>query len=119
MTLKRTTHELANMLSEIADALKQMPDMSLMDLKPPQKKQKPIIDISALLDQLPKMNKENAEAQLKKLKVAELSELCKQMNVSIGSRRTKENYVKQIIWQLFESKSELEFIRTYEEKTES
>lgn len=117
MSSNRTTHELARMLEEVAVALREMPDVLLSKIQPTHsRKVKPAIDITELAGTLPHLNREEAESRLSKLGQKQLVDLCRQLKVNTGSKRTKESLVQQILWQFFEAKDELERIRTYEEK---
>lgn len=117
MTSRRTTHELAKLLEETADALRQMPDIPLSEFKPRARKTNPTVDIVELATLLPKLSKEGATSRLNELGQQQLAQLCKQLKVNVGSKRTKSHLVKQVLWQLFDAKDELERIRTYEEKS--
>lgn len=117
MASVRTTHSLAELLEEVTQALRLMPDIPLTELKVKEKpKKKPEVDISQLIAQFPQFSREEAETKLKVLKQKELVELCKGLLVTVGSRKTKALMIKQILWDIFDSQSELERIRTYEEK---
>lgn len=117
MSSKRTTHQLAELLEEIVEALRQMPDIPLSEIQPSRSsKTKPTVDIAELASVLPQLNKDEAAARLDQLGQKQLVQLCRHMKVNVGSKRTKSNLVHQILWQLFEAKNELERIRTYEEK---
>jgi len=118
MASKRTTHELATLLAEVVEALRQLPDMPLSELQPSRtRKAKPVVDISELASKLPQMGKEEAKSRLEELGQAELIHLCKQLRLNMGSKRTKKSLVHQILWQFFEAKDQLERIRTYEDKS--
>ena len=117
MGSKRTTHELAALLAEVVDALRQMPDKPLSELKArPTRKLKPTVDIAELAARLPRLSKEEATLCLNELGQRQLIQLCKQLKLNVGSKRTKSNLISQVLWQFFESKDDLERIRTYEEK---
>jgi len=118
MASKRTTHELAALLVEVADALRQMPDKPLSELKPrATSKVNPTVDIVELATRLPQLSKEEVTLRLNELGQRQLIQLCKQLKLNMGSKRTKSSLVNQVLWQFFESKDELERIRTYEEKS--
>ncbi|MFB3786687.1 MAG: hypothetical protein ACE15F_09975 [bacterium] len=118
MASARTTHTLAELLEEVTQALRQMPDIPLSELKTKEKpKKKPEVDLSHLIAHFPQFTREEAETRLKALKQKELIELCKGLQVTVGSRKTKALMIKQILWDAFDSKIELERIRTYEETT--
>jgi hypothetical protein len=118
MASKRTTHELATLLAEVVEALRQMPDMSLSEIQPQRaRKVKSAVDTTELASKLPQMERDEAIARLEELGQGELIQLCRQLKLKLGSKRTKKSLVNQILWQLFESKDQLERIRTYEEKS--
>lgn len=118
MASKRTTHELAALLAEVVDALRQMPDKPLSELKPrPTRKVKATVDIAELATTLPQLSKEEATLGLNELGQRQLIQLCKQLKLNMGSKRTKSSLVNQVLWQFFEAKDDLERIRTYEEKS--
>ena len=113
MASARTTHSLAELLEEVTQALRLMPDIPLTELKAKEKpKKKPEVDISQLIAQFSHYSREEAETKLKGLKQKELLELCKGLQVSVGSRKTKAQMVTQILWDVFDSKNQLERIRT-------
>jgi len=116
MTSRRTTHELAKLLDETAQALRQMPDMLLSEIltqRAPKKKS--AVDTAELVSVLPQLSKEEATRRLNELGQRSLIQLCKELKVNVGSKRTKASLVQQILWQLFDSRDELERIRNYEE----
>lgn len=116
MTSRRTTHELAGLLQDVANALRQLPDMPLSELKPQRaRKTKPSVDTIELATLLPQLSKEEARSRLNKLDQKSLTNLCKELKVNVGSKRTKSNLTQQVLWQLFDANDELEHIRTYEE----
>jgi hypothetical protein len=116
MTSRRTTHELAKLLEEIAGALRDMPDMPLSELQPRRsKKAKPGIDVVDLATKLAQLSKEEAVSRLTELSQRQLVQICKELKVSVGSKKTRESLIRQIVWQLFEAKDDLERIRAYEE----
>ena len=117
MTSKRTTHELASLLQQMAEALRQMPNIPLSDIRPSRsRKKEPTVDVIELATILPQLRRDEVASRLNGLGQRQLVQLCKQMKVNVGSKRTKSSLIHQILWQLFEAKDELERIRTYEEK---
>ncbi len=118
MTTRRTTHELAQLLEETAQALRQMPDMLLSGILTQRaRKKKPMADIAELVSMLPQLSKEEATRRLNELGQGQLVQLCKEMKVNVGSKRTKPSLVQQVLWQLFDAGDELERIRNFEEQS--
>lgn len=95
--------QIQSQFDEKNSALRQMPDMPLSELQSSRsQKTKERGDIKNLSDTLPKLDKENAISELDKLKKKELIQHCKQLKISVTSKKTKPEIINKIVEHFFE-----------------
>jgi Asp-tRNA(Asn)/Glu-tRNA(Gln) amidotransferase B subunit len=123
MASKKTTYELASLLEEVASSLRDFPDISLDRLKElygseAKHTEKVVVsaDLNELMDGISNLSRSEAEAKLNKLTSKKLLELCKKLKIKGGSKQTKPNLVKQILWSYFDAKADLDHIASYQQE---
>lgn len=119
MRFKQTTHSLAALLEELADALRQLPDMPTTELALPQpSKNRGVSPLKNLLRFLPTLSRDEAATCLSYLGQRELIQLCKECNIEAGSKWAKGILAKHILWHLFEAPKEPQHIQASKAATE-
>lgn len=120
MASKKTTHELASLLEEVASSLRELPDIPITKLKElcedkvtSKDSRATSLDFDELMTKLQQFGRSEAENELNGLTNKNLLEFCKKFNINTGSKQTKPNLVKQILWSLFDAKADLDHITSY------
>ena len=122
MVSKKTTYELAKLLEEVASCLRDLPEISLDELKDLCKSEvkhtEKIVgseSLDELMHEISSLSRAEAEFKLSKLTSKKLLELCKKVKIKAGSKQTKTNLVNQILWSYFDAKADLDHITSYQE----
>ena len=125
----KTSHDLADLLEDAARGLRLLPPFELAcgqrtslsdrtqettrkngDKKQVQEK------LAFLVEQLPELNRADAEAHLVSLTVAAIRQLAPLLDVRIPSKATKSEYIQLLLTQLFDAPAGQELIRTFHKR---
>ena len=123
MASRKTTHELANLLEEVAALLRDFPDLSLTKLKDfyqgvgQNGTVLSDVDLDDSVEDISNLSRSEAESKLNKLTNKKLLEFCKKSKIKVGSKQTKSNLVKQILWNFFDAKVDLDSIASYSQES--
>lgn len=124
MASKKTTHELADLLEEVAASLRDFPDLSLTKLKDlyqgvygQDETVLSDVDLDSSAADISSWSRDEAESKLNKLTNKKLLEFCKKSKIKVGSKQTKSSLVKQILWSCFDAKADLDRIASYSQES--
>ena len=123
MASRKTTHELANLLEEVAALLRDFPDLSLTKLKDfyqgvgQNGTVLSDVDLDDSVEDISNLSRSEAESKLNKLTNKKLLEICKKSKIKVGSKQTKSSLVKQILWSFFDAKFDLDSIASYSQES--
>jgi hypothetical protein len=123
MASRKTTHELADLLEEVAALLRDFPDLSLTKLKDLYQglgQNETILSDVGLddsVENISSLSRSEAESKLNKLTNKKLLEFCKKSKIKVGSKQTKSSLVKQILWSCFDAKVDLDHIASYSQES--
>ncbi len=116
MASKYTIHQLATMLEEVSNALRELPDMPLSDFQPPPPaKAQSDTKVIEVAESLPQPSKEETIQLLNNQSQKNLIQICRHLKINIGSNKTKSNLIDQLVWHFYTAADELERIRNYDE----
>jgi len=116
MASQYTTHQLANKLEEICNALRELPDISLSDFQSPRSKKAEVpIELTEIANSLPRASKEETEQLLNKQSQKNLIQICRHLKINIGSNKKKKSLIDELVWHFYGAQDELELIRNYDE----
>lgn len=116
MATRKTTTDLLKLLEEVCEALRELPDIPLAEFrrqpaeKPARKTKAAEPDLTAFAEELPRLERADAEKRLTAQTVKFLLSLCKQLPVDPGSDKKKANLIKQIMWRIHGMNDSLETI---------
>ena len=125
----KTSHDLADLLENAARGLRMLPAMQLggahiavptdsvgwSEQKDGGRKQVPE-RLTLLAEQLPELNRSEAETCLSSLTVNAIRQLAPLLDIRIPSKAAKNEYVKLLLTQLFDAPAGQELIRTFHKR---
>jgi hypothetical protein len=123
MASRKTTHELADLLEEVAASLRDFPNLSLTklnDLYQGECQNETVlsgVDLDDSIEDISSLSRSEAESKLNKLTNKKLLEFCKKSKIKVGSKQTKSSLVKQILWSCFDAKADLDRIASYSQNS--
>ncbi|MFN8797459.1 MAG: hypothetical protein ACK5YH_03945 [Pseudanabaena sp.] len=123
MASRKTTHELADLLEEVAALLRDLPDLSLTKLKDlyqglgQNETIRSDVGLDDSVESISSLSRSEAESKLNKLTNKKLLEFCKKSKIKVGSKQTKSSLVKQILWSCFDAKVDLDHIASYSQES--
>jgi hypothetical protein len=123
MASRKTTHELADLLEEVAASLRDFPNLSLTKLKDlyqgvcQNETVLSDVDLDDSIEDISSLSRSEAESKLNKLTNKKLLEFCKKSKIKVGSKQTKSSLVKQILWSCFDAKADLDRIASYSQNS--
>ncbi|MBD2149154.1 hypothetical protein H6F44_03290 [Pseudanabaena sp. FACHB-1277] len=123
MASRKTTHELADLLEEVAALLRDFPDLSLTKLKDlyqglgQNETIRSDVGLDDSVESISSLSRSEAESKLNKLTNKKLLEFCKKSKIKVGSKQTKSSLVKQILWSCFDAKVDLDHIASYSQES--
>ena len=127
----KTSHDLADLLEDAARGLRLLPPFELAGDQRPNladsaqeatrkngDKKQIQERLSILVEQLPELNRSDAEAHLVSLTVDSIRQLAPLLDVRIPSKATKREYIQILLTQLFDAPAGQELIRTFHKRSE-
>ena len=127
----KTSHDLANLLEDAARGLRLLPPFELagdqrtiladrtQETTRKNSNKKQIQErVAFFIEQLPKLNRADAEAHLISLTVDAIRQLAPLLDVRIPSKATKSEHIQLLLTHLFDAPAGHELIRTYHKRRE-
>ena len=125
----RTSHDLADLLEDVAKGLRMLPPLDLSDAqqdlatdilksrKRGDSDQEAVRErLTLLAEELPRLSRSDAETHLVSLTVDSIRQLAPMLDVRIPSKATKNEYVQMLLTQLFDAPAGQELIRTFHKR---